>query len=568
MRPTWKTPPPVPPAVEEALSEYPGPLRQVLYVRGIDSGEAARAFFSTDPAGLHDPLRLPGMATAVERVQRALAEGEHIAVYGDYDADGVTATALLYQALRASGGEVTTYLPDRFEEGYGLNNAAIEGLAEAGIDLLLTVDCGIRALEEVQLAKDLDVDVIVTDHHHPGPKLPMADAIVSPRLNSGTYPFEELAGVGLAFKLAGALIEEQGGQDRRGGIDLVAIGTVADLAPLQDENRVLVALGLGEINRGSRPGLVALAEAANLSPGSISTSNIGFVLGPRLNAAGRMASAEVALELLLAEDKSIARPLAEKLDRLNRLRQQETRDAVERARELLGSELKSAPVLVTSDRGFHEGTVGLVASRLAEAYHRPALVARQVGEVVRGSARSIPGFHITEALERCNDLLIEFGGHAAAAGFTLKADSLHELRARLAVSALSAFGDTLPDPELTIDAVVELGQLDTGVLEALERMEPFGQGNEAPIFGAFDVRLKDLRQVGRGGSHLKMEVADRAGRPFDAIAFRQGGRAGELGRRVDLAFRYEWNEFRGSRSPQLNVMDVRAAGSVSRRTGT
>lgn len=555
----WRRPEPLPDSVDRALQAFTPPLRSVLFGRGFQSAVEARHFLSKSTDRLHDPFELPGMEQATGLLLKAMEAKTPIVVYGDYDADGVTATALLLEFLRSLGGRVTHYLPDRFEEGYGLNRQAVRRLAAEGCQLLLTVDCGVRALSEVEEAKSAGMSVLLTDHHHPGASLPAADSIVNPRLPTASYPFPGLAGVGLAYKLAQALAVRLGRKTPEALLDLVALGTVADLAPLVDENRVLVARGLEVLNRGGRPGLEALRGVARLASGRVTSTNIAFGLGPRLNAAGRMESAEQALALLLAQQESEAKPAADHLNRLNRQRQQETRDGYALAQEVLGPEGGEQPVLLVRHPSFHDGVVGLVASRLTESYYRPALVAREDAELVKGSARSIPGYHITEALETCSDLLLDFGGHAAAAGFSLKKTDFADFHRRLQAHAEATFGEEPPERTLEIDAIVQLNEMNEEVLAGLDEFEPFGQGNEAPVFATYGVRVLDMRPVGRDGSHLKMTLSD-GGRGHEAIAFRLGDRAGRIRDRVDLAFRYEWNEYLGHRSPQLNVVDLKPTG--------
>jgi single-stranded-DNA-specific exonuclease len=498
------------------------------------------------------------MAAAVQHMLKAIGQGKPIVVFGDYDADGVSSTALLTEAIRDVGGSAIPYLPNRFEEGYGLNNDAISRLWQQGGRLLVTVDCGIRGNSQVDHARKLGFEVIVTDHHHPGGTLPAASAIVNPRQEGDSYPFKELAGVGLSYKLAGALRAALGRAEPQAGLDLVALGTVADLAPLHGENRVLVTAGLEQINRRSRPGLAELASVSGLEA-DVSAVDIGYRLGPRINAAGRMESADEALALLLTEDRNEARQLAAKLDSYNRQRQDETRQLQEEAeRELLRSP-EEASLLFAVGADFHEGVVGLAASRLLERYYRPVLVASRNGDIIKGSARSIPSFHITDALERCSDLLLEFGGHAAAAGFQLHQDNLDEFYARMNEAAELQFQGELPQPELPIDAVVQPGDLGESLLAQLEGLKPYGHGNPAPTFAARRMKKLEARPVGSNGSHLKMTVSD-GHNYFDAIGFGLGGLSESLPPAIGVAFHFEWNEFRGRRTPQLNIVDVKEAG--------
>lgn len=555
----WSLPEPLPQQVDNELDLVPSLLRPVLFARGVSSRGAAEAYLAKRLEDLHDPHGLPDMEAAVRMVLAAVASGKRIAIYGDYDVDGITGTALLAKFLTGLGADVETYIPDRFEEGYGLNVPAVEELAERA-ELMITVDCGARALQEARRAVDLGMQVIITDHHLPGDELPPAHALINPRRLQSEYAFEGLAGVGLAYKLAQAIAQARGENKLIEMLDLVALGTVADLAPLRAENRILVAAGLEQLNRAGRPGLRALIEVAGLKPGSVTSTNIAFGLGPRLNAAGRMQSGRLALQLLLTESKAEAQELAEKLDRFNRARQQETRTAVDRARELALGDEAARPLLFAVDERFHQGVIGLAAARLMEEFYRPAIVGRREGDLVKASARSIPEFHITQALEACSGLLVQFGGHKAAAGFTARARHVPELVERLRAMATERYKDRPPIPQLDVDAVVKLEELDETLLDTLEDLEPFGKGNEPPVFAAYGAELLDRRAVGREDAHLKMTL--RSGpRVFDAIAFRQGERIADLGGQVDVAFHYEWNEYRGYRSPQLNVVDVRPAVS-------
>lgn len=545
----------MPAEVERALSGFTRPMQQLLFSRGLADEEAARRFLAKDSAEAHDAFLFQGMPAAVSLLRQAIEGREPVVVYGDYDADGVSGTALLVGALRRAGADVEAYIPDRFEEGYGLNLGAVERLHAQGRQVLVTVDCGTRAVAEVSRAKELGFRVLITDHHHPGAILPPADALLNPRLPHETYPFKGLAGVGIAYKLACALLDPDAAND---WLDLVALGTVADLAPLVDENRVLVWRGLQAINDKPRPGVAALIEAAGLQAGRISATNIAFGLGPRLNAAGRMDSAGVALGLLMTENPAEALARATALDQLNRQRQDETKLVVERARQVALERAEHEHLMFALDPDFHEGVVGLAAARLMEEFYRPALVASETDGIIRGSARSVPGFHITEALEACDDLLLDYGGHAAAAGFQLTTADLAAFVARLAEQARRFVEEHSPERSQQIDAVVPLNELDVSLLDDLARLEPFGQGNPAPVLASYGAQVISWRPVGKQGDHLKLTVASRQ-RSFDAIAFRKGQLPSLRGRPIDLIFHYELDWFRGVPKEQLNVLDLRPA---------
>ena len=568
----WDIAPALPPRQRARLSHIHPLIVQILYNRGVSDPEEADAFLH-GVGRFSDPFRMLGVRRAVDRIRDALRGGERIVVYGDFDADGVTATALLVQALTALGGEAVPYIPHRVDEGYGLNCDALDKVAAAGARVVITVDCGIRSPEEVAYGKDLGLDMIVTDHHSIGPGLPPALAVINPKQPGDPYPFKDLAGVGIAFKLAQALlIAEQReplgrsavGLEERDLLDLVALGTVADLAPLIGENRALVQRGLVELNRPRRPGIQAMLVDAGIEPGRVDATVIGFVLGPRINAAGRLDTAQHSYDLLTAADVLTAKGLAERLSQLNRERQDRTRYLVDRAREQIDALGPGRDLYLIVDPKFEPGIVGLVAGRLTEELYRPALVAEQGEDVTHGSARSIPEFNITAALDECRDLLVRHGGHAAAAGFTVRNENLPALRAQLeAIAARELAGQDL-QPSLGIDAVVQLSDLDWAVQEKLAQLEPCGYANPQPVLASLGVGLTVQRQVGTDRRHLKLTVVDpRTGQAWDAIAFRQGDWFGHLPPRIDLAYTLEVNEFKGERSLQLNVKDIRPA-EVSR----
>ena len=568
----WDIAPALPPRQRARLSHIHPLIVQILYNRGVSDPEEADAFLN-GVGRFSDPFRMLGVRRAVDRIRDALRGGERIVVYGDFDADGVTATALLVQALTALGGEAVPYIPHRVDEGYGLNCDALDKVAAAGARVVITVDCGIRSPEEVAYGKDLGLDMIVTDHHSIGPVLPPALAVINPKQPGDPYPFKDLAGVGIAFKLAQALlIAEQReplgrsavGLEERDLLDLVALGTVADLAPLIGENRALVQRGLVELNRPRRPGIQAMLVDAGIEPGRVDATAIGFVLGPRINAAGRLDTAQHSYDLLTAPDILAAKGLAERLSQLNRERQDRTRYLVDRAREQIDALGPGRDLYLIVDPKFEPGIVGLVAGRLTEELYRPALVAEQGEDVTHGSARSIPEFNITAALDECRDLLVRHGGHAAAAGFTVRNENLPALRAQLeAIAARELAGQDL-QPSLGIDAVVQLSDLDWAVQEKLAQLEPCGYANPQPVLASLGVGLTVQRQVGTDRRHLKLTVVDpRTGQAWDAIAFRQGDWFGHLPPRIDLAYTLEVNEFKGERSLQLNVKDIRPA-EVSR----
>jgi single-stranded-DNA-specific exonuclease len=539
---------------------------QVLFNRGLTSPQEVEQFI----AGQYiddNPFIMKGMTDAVTRLRQAIRDAEPITIYGDFDADGVTSTALLVEALHALGAEVRPYIPHRVDEGYGLNVEALDELADLGVRLVLTVDCGVRAVEEVTHAMGRGLEIIITDHHSVGPDLPPAVAIVNPKQPDCDYSFKELAGVGIAYKLAQALLRSAGQVPiTQHGIslveedllDLVALGTVADLAPLLGENRALVQRGLVKINEGQRPGLLSLIQRSGLRLGEVDASDIGFGLGPRINAAGRLAHAMTAYRLLVAQYPGEADKLADELNELNRRRQHITSETQERSRQQALAQGDDVPLLFASSSDFLEGVVGLAAGRLCEEFYRPAVVVH-VGEThSRGSARSIPEFHITEALDQCTDLLVRHGGHAAAAGFTVRNQELPVLAQRLKELAAEALADQVLQPTLSIDAEVGLGELSRQLYDWLVRLEPFGYANRAPVFMTRRVRVVNSRTVGTDRSHLKLTLSDGRVR-WNAIAFRQGYWLGQLPVYIDVVYEFELNRWNGREQLQLNVRDLRPA---------
>jgi len=479
-------------------------------------------------------------------------------VYGDYDTDGVTAAAIMAEALEALGLDVQVHIPNRFGEGYGLNAEALKKLAQDGVRLLVTVDCGVRSEAEVILARDLGMEVVITDHHETGAVLPPAVAVVDPKGEPEGRGFREYSGAGIAYLVAHALALSQSRPEPQELLDLVAIGTISDLVPLVDMNRGLVQRGLAQLRQTKRPGLKALMEIAGLRGKVLTAASIGFGLGPRLNAAGRLDSAMVAYSLLVAEDAEQARKLAEGLDRTNRERQDLTREMVDRARRQVLAAEEDDLVLFAAAEDFNEGVVGLAAGRLMEEFYRPCIVARMGAEITRASARSIPEFPITQALDECAEWMLQYGGHAAAAGFTVETKKLPHVLSRLQELARERLGDDGPVASLRVDAEVSLRDLDEDLMAFVERLEPCGFGNPSPLLVARGVRVVSARQVGSDRAHLKLMVQDATGTQ-EAIAFRKGHLAPPVNSLVDLAFQLERNEYLGVASLQLNVRELRAA---------
>ncbi len=554
----WQIASRITPIAEEALEGYPPILRQILFNRGYATHDEARSFLRAESLFDTDPFQLSGVEKAVDRLIGALKNGEKIAIYGDYDVDGVTATALLMEFLQSKGANVLGYIPHRFDEGYGLNNEAIRKLAEEGVDVIVSVDCGIRSLEEADFARDSGVDLIICDHHTPGEVLPNALAVIDPKRPGDAYPEKNLAGVGVAYKLAAALEMKINGQEStiEDYLDLVALGTVADLVPLVGENRSLVRQGLKKIRRPRRQGLMSLIGVSGLKPANITAMDIGFGLGPRINAAGRLDSALDALALLTTRDVFEAGRISQQLEAQNRKRQAITRGIQAMAEEIALAGDDVPLILYAAHPEFNAGVVGLAASRLTDLYYRPAIIGHSDEEFTRASCRSISEFNITAALDQCADLLEKYGGHAAAAGFTVRNKKFPELVERLDALAQEQLSDKDLRPTLSADIELPLTDLKPELLDHLKWLQPTGYGNPEATFVSRNVNVTSSRAVGKDRSHLKLVVSDGKIH-FDAIAFRQGHWYDNLPKSIDLLYRFEVNEFRGRETLQLNVRDIK-----------
>ena len=563
----WNLAPPDPEAQRQMEAAGVNPLAAaVLCARGLDTVEKARDFLSCEESLLLPPLEMADMDRAVKRVRLAWSRGEIIAVYGDYDVDGITSTCLLTDYLRRQGGQVIPYIPDRMEEGYGLNNDAVRSLAERGVTLIITVDCGITAVREVEYAASLGVDVIVTDHHECKEELPPAAAVVDPHRRDCPYRFKELAGVGVALKLVLALA----GPDRQPELlreyaDLAAIGTVADVMRIGEENRAIVKLGLEQLSHTRRPGLAMLLREAGMEGKKLTSVSIGFSLAPRINASGRMGCAGLATELLLTDDPRRGEELARELCALNRERQAIELEIYEECLQRLERcppEERAAVVL--SDSRWHQGVVGIVASRLSEKFACPTFMICTHEGKGKGSCRSYGGFNLFAALERNADLLESYGGHELAAGFTIREENIPAFRSRMNREVVEALDGEEAVTVLPIDAEIPRVSLLTQENVAdLSRMEPYGTGNPRPTFALMGATVVSLSAVG-GGRHLKLRLG-REGRTLDAIFFSATAQDAGIrqGERVDVAFYPQINEFRGQRTVQLLVTDLRPALSVA-----
>ena len=543
-----------PRAREQAIAGFPPIVATVLAARGITTRAAAELFYKPHLAPDHDPLLLPGMLDAIRRLQRAIHDHETVALYGDFDVDGVTSVAVLTIGLRALGARTVPYIPDRFSEGYGLNRGAISRLHdEQRASLLVTADCGISSVDEVAHANSLGVDVVILDHHTVPDILPAAVAAVNPKRLDSPYPFDELAAVGVALRFLQVLYEASGRSfDDSEVLDLVALGTVVDVAPLADENRGIVTAGLEQMRRGLRPGLAALARVSGIAAERFDSGTLGFTVGPRMNAAGRLQHANLALELVLAEGEARAEALAQELEHLNRLRQQQTEEAIAHVEELLGD--VRDPFLLVATEHVHAGIVGIVAGRLAEKYHRPAIVFERGPTTSRGSARSIPGFDIVSAIRKEQGLVLKHGGHRAAAGLTVSNENLELLRERLINTAAERLSDDDLQPTVEVDAEARLADLAGLEIKGLMRFEPCGQGNRKPVLLSRGVRVAETRKVGAGEGHLKLRLREGAV-TWPAIAFRRGDF--EADGTVDIVYSLsrEWR----SEKLELEILDISPA---------
>lgn len=535
-------------------------VADILVQRGLRLPEEAIDFLRPSLLNQSSPFNFRDMAKVIERMTIALKQQEKVLVYGDFDVDGVTSTALLYKVLIDLGFQAVAYIPNRQDEGYGLNDEAVERAAKAGVRIIITVDCGITAVTEAEFARTLNIDVIITDHHEPPDVLPEAFAILNPKAADSGYPFKELAGVGVAFKLGQALLQSFAGQadvlTETELLDLVALGTIADLVPLVGENRVFVHYGLRQMAETRHLGLEVLLEECGLKNKTLKSGQIGFIVAPRINAAGRMDSAKASLELLLTEDDERARELARFLTRENQLRQETEKEILTEAiAQLEGKPLPR--VIVLSADNWHHGVIGIVASRLVERYYRPVFMIAEDGLEARGSARGIPGYPVLEQLSTQAHLLTKFGGHKAAAGFSLLAKDIGRLREGLNQQA-SSFQEALFQEELKVDRQIPLEAVTSNLLRELEHMAPFGFGNPGPVLASKGIPVYSLSTAGKDQSHLKFRFGNKG--ELEGIAFRLGDRLAELNQatKLDVVFSLDWNTFRGPEQVQLVIKDIQA----------
>ena len=559
-------------------------VAQLLLNRDVKDAGAARRFLDSPLAGLHPPLALPGVREAAERIVQAIKDKRRIYIYGDYDVDGVTGTAILLRVLGKLGADVHFHIPSRLSEGYGLNSERLRELKRGDVSLVVSVDCGIASLAEAQVARDIGLELIITDHHEmkmglDGPMLPLAEVLVHPRLPAPEpYPFGDLSGAGVAFKLAWAVAQRACGSEKvptdvrevlLDAVGLAALGLVADVVPLRDENRIFVRHGLERIRAKPSVGLKALLDASGVKPDQVLTSeDVGFKLAPRLNAAGRLGYASFAVELLTTTSVAKAVQLAQYLEAQNGERQALERKYTQAAKELIEERFANDPAIVVGDKDWHPGVVGIVASRLVDYFGRPALViAMQPNEsVATGSGRSVPGFALHTALVACDDLLEGHGGHAAAAGFKVRPERIPALRERFNAYVARHYPGGAPAQRLTLDAEVPLSALTFGLLNDLDKLEPYGAGNPRPKFLASGLKAEAPRLIGKGEVQRHIDFRVRQGETtIRCVAWGMADRMEELmsaGGDCCLAFTPKINEWKGVKKLELNVLDLKPGKAV------
>lgn len=544
----------------------PQTIAHLLINRGLTTADDIKNFFNPNLTHLHDPSLLPDLDKGVDRIVRAIKDGEKICVHGDYDVDGVTSAALLVRTLRALKANVGYRLPHRKHDGYDIKPATVEEIAANGVKLIVTCDCGTSAIQSVERANELGVDIIITDHHEPGAVLPPAIAVINPKRRDAAYPFPELAGVGVALKVAQGIVRKLGysvDSFTNRFVDLAALGTVADVVPLLDENRAIVKYGLQAIPATKKLGIQTMLKVTKLTDKPLTAYYLGFVLGPRINAVGRMDDATKALELFLTQDKQEARMLAEEMEHHNSDRRMEQEKIYQEAIEQIESkDLEITPILVLSSEGWNTGVVGIVAGKICEQYSRPAILLNrdEVCGMGCGSARSIPEFNLVEGLRQCGDLLDRYGGHALAAGLSISLDNLEEFEERINDIAANVLGVEEIMPRLVLDAELQPMEIDHDLADALVNMEPFGMSNPEPVFLTRNLTVLDRQRVG-DGSHLRMRVTGDGGSPMTCIAFGMGELAEsvQLGSVIDLCYNIRLNTFNGVESVQLIGKAIRSS---------
>ena len=541
----------------DALSGHvPPAIAQVLVRRGIDTPQRLSALVDPPHKLPYDPLRITGMDIALKRLYAAVNNGERVGIFGDFDVDGITGTAIISEGLTSLGVPVTPYLPHRVDEGHGLSNAAIDTMSQQGVTLIVTVDTGITSFEEVDYAKSLGVDVIITDHHLPHDGVPNAVTSLNPKLPGGDYPFFELCGAGIGFMLGQGLFEFYGQPWDPGLLELAALGTIADLVPLLDENRYLVREGLRELANTRRPGLRALYSSARVDPDEITAETVSFQIAPRLNSAGRMGDPMDSFKLLTTTSLEEAGALTHKLESLNMERRAASEEAYVIADQLVEDLGELPPLLVISDERFLRGVAGLIAGRLVDRHRRPAVVFAVEGEYSVASGRSIPEFNIVAAMESCEDLLVRFGGHSQAAGLTVATKDIPQLKSRLEAYSAESLETQSLIRTVEIDAEISFDELDETMIRWINDLEPYGPGNPRPVFASMGVKVLETFHMGREQQHLRLRV-EMNGARFTALAFNQAGKWQPNTEFADLAFTVMNDSFRGKGAIALRLLDFK-----------
>lgn len=543
----------------------PREIATLLAIRGINSYDKAKSFFRAERKQLHDPFLMKDMDKGAARLSSAIRNGETVIIYGDYDVDGTTATSILYTFLKSFGLPVEYYIPHRFKEGYGINPDGIAFAIQKKADLIVSVDCGITAIEETKYAKEKGIDMIICDHHNVGDSIPDAVAVLDPKRPDCQYPFDGLSGAGVGFKLVQGTVKKLGLSEKipLQFLDLVAISIASDIVPIVDENRALMRKGLAMINSKPRIGIRALLDHIKIPPGSVSTSSIVFSIGPRINAAGRMGDASAAVELMIAENKDEAEKRAKELETINVKRRSTDSLTMDEATEMIENEFNMDEIssMVLHHPKWHLGVIGIVASRLVDAYYRPAIMLSTVDGKIKGSARSVKGFNIYKALKKCEDLLEQFGGHEYAAGLTMAEENLQEFRRRMNEIAGTNLSDNDFMPELEIECELDLENVDIKFWKVLSQFEPFGPGNMRPVFVSRDVCIKSGPTIVGKGGHLKMRVCQKNSASFDVIGFNMHKYEPLLRNcdndKIDIAYVLEENRWNGRRSLQMRLKDIR-----------
>lgn len=579
METKWIVKPPIDKKLCETFPEHSPLILQLLHNRGLTTQETIDEFFNPDyKDDIHDPFLLKGMEKAVERISKAIKENEKILVYGDYDADGVTSSVLIIKTLKFLGAkEVSVYIPDRAKEGYGLNKEAVEQIKKNGASLIITVDCGVASWKEVDLANELGMDVIITDHHWVPEKLPKSIAIINPKQKGDKYPFKNLAGVGVAFKLSQALLSQKNTENKtnisfeKWLLDLVAVGTVADSVPLLGENRTLLSYGLIVLGKTKNIGLAELIKKIKNAKTASSPKNqlfkidsdtIGYQLSPRINAAGRMDHANTSFELLITESAQEAQGLVESLEILNTQRQSLTEKIIKQIYERIGKNPKEK-IIFEGDSAWPIGILGLIAGKLTDEYSRPVFIYNIGEKFSGGSCRSIPSFNVIEALNRCRSLFIEFGGHKGAAGFKVESKNLEKLKTEIIKIADSEIKNEELAPSIEIDMEIETKNIDWEFFEQVEKISPYGEANPEPVFLLRNLNVTEMRTVGNGEKHLKLSLKSslEKNKKFQAIGFNFGEWLTKLkvGSLIDIVFTLTANRWNGHCNLEFKIIDLKTA---------